>query len=98
MSRMNARRVTQDTVAQLAHVRHGPTGLFPTSGDGQSAESGFITTTARDGSERRHPLPSLSLGIATTSARQFTSVHEIAAAASEVKTAAKGEPGSDMAR
>ena len=57
-------------------------------------QRGFITTTGRDGTDRRHPLLSLSLGIATTAVRQFSSVHEIAAVASEVKTKAKGEPGS----
>ena len=77
-----------------ARIVAGFDALSPSLYSPADRAQGYVTTTARDGTEVRHPLLSISLGIATSAARQFTSVHEVAAVAAEVKSAAKAEPGS----
>jgi hypothetical protein len=61
------------------------------------AERGFISVLDRQGNERRWPLTSLSIGVATTTRRQFTDPRSIVAVASEMKGVAKATTGSAVA-
>lgn len=55
---------------------------------------GLVEVQGRDGRTRSFGLVALSLGIASGAHRAFTSVHEVAHVAGEMKQVAKAQPGS----
>jgi diguanylate cyclase (GGDEF)-like protein len=68
--------------------------VAPSLYDPADAQRGYIEVRARDGGMGRYPLLSISLGIATTRRRRYSSAHEAAAVATEMKEVAKLHPGS----
>ena len=62
--------------------------------DPNDREAGFIELADRSGTLRRHPLMSISIGIATTAVRRFAGSAEAAAVAAELKSFAKAVLGS----
>ena len=68
--------------------------LVPELYDPSDREAGFIELVDRAGTLRRHPLLSISIGVATSASRRFGSSAEVAAVASELKGFAKAVPGS----
>jgi diguanylate cyclase (GGDEF)-like protein len=68
--------------------------MAPSLYDPEDWEQGAISVLGRDGVRREQPLLSISLGIASTGTRRFSSPVEMAAVASEMKHVAKQHPGS----
>jgi len=68
--------------------------VAPSLYDPVDARRGYIEVRARDGGTGCYPLLSISLGIATTRRRRYTSAHAAVAVASEMKEVAKLHPGS----
>lgn len=68
--------------------------LVPDLYDPNDREAGHIELVDRAGMQRQHPLVSVSVGVATTAVRTFTSSAEAAAVAAELKAFAKAVPGS----
>jgi DNA-binding response OmpR family regulator len=62
--------------------------------DPKDREAGYIELADRTGELRRHPLMSISIGVATTAFRRFSGSAEVAAVAAELKAYAKSVPGS----
>ena len=58
---------------------------------------GYFEVLDRQGRLRRHGLPTLSIGVAVSTQRQFADHREVVAAASEMKSVAKRTPGSMVA-
>ncbi|MEY2422040.1 MAG: hypothetical protein QOI95_2107 [Acidimicrobiaceae bacterium] len=65
--------------------------VVPALYDSTDAKRGRIEVAARDGSVRRCPLLTISMGIATTRTRLFASPHEAVSIATEVESLAKRE-------
>jgi diguanylate cyclase (GGDEF)-like protein len=65
--------------------------------DRADAEAGFISIVDRQGHERRYPLVSVSIGVAMTGRRHYADHRAIVAVATEMKSVAKGKPGSAVA-
>ena len=65
--------------------------------DPQDVAAGFMSIVDRQGSERRFPLVSVSIGVAMTGRRHFADHRAIVAVATEMKSVAKGQPGSAVA-
>jgi diguanylate cyclase (GGDEF)-like protein len=61
------------------------------------AKRGYLEYPDRKGNIRRINLVTLSIGVALSTARSYDSAREIVAAASEMKTVAKSQPGSYVA-
>lgn len=62
--------------------------------DDHDRAAGYIESVDRSGTVHRHPLITVSVGIASSSVRSFGSSAEAAAVASELKSLAKGIQGS----
>jgi diguanylate cyclase (GGDEF)-like protein len=62
--------------------------------DPVDAERGYVEITDRQGNVHRPNLVTLSIGVALSDHRNFTDAREMVAAASEMKTVAKSQPGS----
>jgi DNA-binding response OmpR family regulator len=69
-------------------------GLVPRLYDPADLERGFVTVASRDGRSRDIALLTISLGLATTDHRSFSSPVEMAAVATEMKQFAKHHVGS----
>jgi diguanylate cyclase (GGDEF)-like protein len=65
--------------------------------DPEDVEAGHILIVDRQGNERRYPLVSVSIGVATTGQRHYDDHRAIVAVATEMKVVAKGQPGSAVA-
>ncbi len=65
--------------------------------DPVDAERGYIAVHDRQGTERHHPLVSVSVGVAVTGRRVFRDHREIVAVATEMKSVAKRRLGSAVA-
>ncbi|HVF04695.1 MAG TPA: GGDEF domain-containing protein, partial [Frankiaceae bacterium] len=65
--------------------------------DPVDAERGYLEVTDRQGSVRRFPVVSVSIGIALTGARMFTDKREVVDVATEMKKVAKTQVGSSIA-
>jgi diguanylate cyclase (GGDEF)-like protein len=65
--------------------------------DAQDVANGFLAIVDRQGNERRYPLVSVSIGVAMTGRRNYRDHREIVAVATEMKSVAKGTPGSAVA-
>jgi diguanylate cyclase (GGDEF)-like protein len=63
----------------------------------EEVEAGYVTVLDRQGHERRYPLTSVSIGVATTERRRYDDPREVVAVATEMKTVAKGREGSAVA-
>jgi diguanylate cyclase (GGDEF)-like protein len=63
----------------------------------EEVEAGFVTILDRQGHERRYPLTSVSIGVATTERRRYDDPREVVAVATEMKAVAKGREGSAVA-
>lgn len=61
------------------------------------AERGYMVVVDRRGVERQVPLTALSIGVASTTRRQFTDPRAIVAVATEMKNVAKSSAGSSVA-
>ena len=68
--------------------------LAPSLYDAEDWRRGTVAVVGRDGVRRDWPMLSISLGVATTVHRTFSSPVEMAAVASEMKAFAKNQPGS----
>ena len=68
--------------------------LVPELYDPSDRDAEYIELVDRAGTLRRHPLMSISIGVATTETRSFASSAEAAAVAAELKAFAKAVPGS----
>ncbi len=71
--------------------------LAPTLYDPEDAARGYVDAEDRKGNRQRFPLLSVSIGIATTDARDFAHRAEAVAVATELKNHAKRTPGSSYA-
>jgi diguanylate cyclase (GGDEF)-like protein len=71
--------------------------MVPGLHDPEDAARGYLEMVDRQGVLRRTPLVSVSIGVATNERRAFTDHREVVAVATEMKTVAKGEPGSAIA-
>jgi diguanylate cyclase (GGDEF)-like protein len=60
-------------------------------------EHGYLTVVDRQGRERQYPLTSVSIGVATNERRVYEDYREIVTVANEMKSVAKGRPGSAVA-
>jgi diguanylate cyclase (GGDEF)-like protein len=65
--------------------------------DPVDAERGYVEITDRRGEVRQANLVTLSIGVALSNHRAFANAREMVAAASEMKTVAKTQPGSYVA-
>ncbi|MBX6371331.1 MAG: response regulator [Acidothermus sp.] len=65
--------------------------------DPKDVQRGFLEVVDRQGTLRRFPLVSVSVGVATSERRTFHDYREVVAVATEMKSVAKGEPGSAIA-
>ena len=65
--------------------------------DPEDVANGYLAVVDRRGQERRFPLTSVSIGVALTGRRRYRDHREIVAVATEMKTVAKGVPGSAVA-
>ncbi|MCP2328590.1 diguanylate cyclase (GGDEF)-like protein [Hamadaea flava] len=65
--------------------------------DPDAAARGYLELTDRRGNVQRANLVTLSIGVALSTARQFDDPREVIAAASEMKSVAKSQPGSFVA-
>ena len=65
--------------------------------DPQDVANGYLAIVDRQGNERRYPLVSVSIGVAMTGRRHYRDHREIVAVATEMKSVAKGTPGSAVA-
>lgn len=65
--------------------------------DPVDAERGYLEKVDRRGEVQRASLVTISIGFALSTNREFTSAREMSAAASEMKTVAKTQPGSYVA-
>jgi len=65
--------------------------------DPEAAALGYLELTDRRGNVQRANLVTLSIGVALSTARQFSDPREVIAAASEMKSVAKTQPGSFVA-
>ena len=65
--------------------------------DPDDAEVGSLEMPDRQGVLRRYPIVSVSVGVALTSRRRFADHREVVAVATEMKSVAKGTPGSAIA-
>jgi diguanylate cyclase (GGDEF)-like protein len=65
--------------------------------DPQDVANGYLAIVDRQGNERRYPLVSVSIGVAMTGRRNYRDHREIVAVATEMKSVAKGTPGSAVA-
>jgi hypothetical protein len=65
--------------------------------DPVDVERGYLAVVDRQGIERHVPLASLSIGVASTTRRQFSDPRAIVAVATEMKNVAKTEAGSAVA-
>lgn len=65
--------------------------------DPLDAERGYMVVVDRRGDERQVPLTALSIGVASTTRRQFSDPRAIVAVATEMKNVAKASPGSSYA-
>ncbi len=71
--------------------------LAPTLYDAADADRGYIESEDRQGTRRRFPLLSISIGIATTQVRAFQHRAEVVEVATELKNFAKRTAGSSYA-
>jgi diguanylate cyclase (GGDEF)-like protein len=71
--------------------------MVPGLHDPHDAARGYLEMVDRQGVLRRTPLVSVSIGVATNERRAFTDHREVVAVATEMKSVAKGEPGSAIA-
>ncbi|HYN16864.1 MAG TPA: diguanylate cyclase response regulator, partial [Actinomycetes bacterium] len=69
----------------------------PSLYDPEDAERGFIEVENRRRQLERFPVVSISVGVASTAARRFGHYAEAVAAATEMKSQAKQQPGSAWA-
>ena len=69
----------------------------PSLYDPEDAERGWIEVENRRRELERFPLVSFSIGVASTATRRFGHYAEAVAAASEMKSQAKQQPGSSWA-
>jgi diguanylate cyclase (GGDEF)-like protein len=69
----------------------------PALHDPEDVARGGLEIRDRQGTLRKFPLVSVSVGIATTERREFHDHREVVAVATEMKGVAKGEPGSAIA-
>ena len=65
--------------------------------DDADAENGWLEVVDRRGQRRRHPLVSVSVGVASGVGGDRAASHAVVAAASEMKSVAKSSPGSVVA-
>jgi diguanylate cyclase (GGDEF)-like protein len=65
--------------------------------DPMDAERGYVEITDRRGDVHQANLVTLSIGVALSDQRAYANAREMVAAASEMKTVAKGQPGSYVA-
>jgi DNA-binding response OmpR family regulator len=65
--------------------------------DPDDAARGYIAITDRQGIDRRYPVVSVSIGVATTGRRHYRDHREMVTVATEMKSVAKGMPGSAVA-
>jgi diguanylate cyclase (GGDEF)-like protein len=65
--------------------------------DAGDVANGYLSVVDRQGHERRYPLTSVSIGVATTDRRAFTDYRDVVAVATEMKTVAKARTGSAVA-
>jgi diguanylate cyclase (GGDEF)-like protein len=63
----------------------------------EDVERGYLLVLDRQGHERKYPLASVSIGVATTERRRYTDPREVVAVANEMKSVAKGRAGSAVA-
>ena len=86
---------------QVEHLTTRAMQLFdegvPVLHDPDDAAAGQITIVDRQGNERSHPLVAVSIGVAMTGRRTYADYRAIVAVATEMKTVAKGRPGSAVA-
>jgi len=57
-------------------------------------KAGFIEALSRQGERVRYPMMTLSIGVVTSTHRQFTDAMQVSNLAAEMKKYAKGQPGS----
>jgi diguanylate cyclase (GGDEF)-like protein len=57
-------------------------------------KAGFIETVSRQGEPVRYPMMTLSIGVVTSTHRQFSDAMQVSNLAAEMKKYAKGQPGS----
>jgi diguanylate cyclase (GGDEF)-like protein len=65
--------------------------------DAEDARRGYLELTDRKGEIRRPQLVTISIGVALSTNRHYADPREVIAAASEMKTVAKSQPGSYVA-
>jgi diguanylate cyclase (GGDEF)-like protein len=65
--------------------------------DAEDVAAGYLSLIDRQGNERRYPLVSVSIGVATTDRRHYADHRAIVAVATEMKVVAKAQPGSAVA-
>jgi diguanylate cyclase (GGDEF)-like protein len=85
-----AKAVVEDLIERFDHE-------IPSLYDPEDAEHGWIEVENRRRELERFPLVSVSVGVASTASRRFGHYAEAVAAASEMKSLAKQQPGSAWA-
>jgi diguanylate cyclase (GGDEF)-like protein len=65
--------------------------------DPDEVAAGYVVLRDRQGHERRYPLTSVSIGVASSERRRYTDPREVVAVATEMKAVAKGRDGSAVA-
>ncbi|HWB65687.1 MAG TPA: diguanylate cyclase [Mycobacteriales bacterium] len=65
--------------------------------DAADVANGYLVVVDRRGVERRHPLATVSIGVATTRHRDYADYRDVVAVANEMKSVAKARPGSVVA-
>ncbi len=65
--------------------------------DQEDAQRGYLELTKRSGEVQRANLVTLSIGVALSTNRSYLDPREVVAVASDMKTVAKGQPGSYVA-
>ena len=89
---------TPEQVAGITHdivetVDRGVPALY----DREDAERGYLELEDRQGVHRRHPLVTVSIGVAQSIGREISDHRELVAIATEMKLVAKRQAGSTVA-
>jgi diguanylate cyclase (GGDEF)-like protein len=89
------------TPEQVKPLTHHAIHAFLAAADAISdpidAQRGYLQITDRRGNIRRANLVTISIGVSLSTSREFTDPREVLAAASEMKSVAKTQPGSYVA-
>ena len=89
---------TPDQVKPLTyHAIHAFLAAADAISDPIDAQRGYLQITDRRGNIRRANLVTISIGVSLSTSREFSDPREVLAAASEMKSVAKTQPGSYVA-